>query len=98
MAGVVAMVADGIATCVNGLMFFALIVIDGTAKCDSYWLVVADVLATMWLADFVAMVADGIDHCWNVTNVLGRCYCEGAECVVGVWSYVNSSTTQILPL
>ena len=36
MAGVVAMVADGIATCLNGLMFFALIVIDETGKCDSY--------------------------------------------------------------
>ena len=36
MACVIAMVADGIATCVNGLMFFALFVIDGTAKCDGY--------------------------------------------------------------
>ena len=68
MAGVIAMVADGIATCVNGLMFFfALLLIDGTAKCDSYWLIVADVMTTMWLADVVAMVADGIGHCWNVS-------------------------------
>ena len=67
VAGVIAMVADGIATCVNGLMFFALLLIDGTAKCDSYWLIVADVMTTMWLADVVAMVADGIGHCWNVS-------------------------------
>ena len=46
---------------------FALLLIDGTAKCDSYWLVVADVMTTMWLADVIAMVADGIGHCWNVS-------------------------------
>ena len=27
----------------------------------------------MWLADVIAMVADGIGHCWNVSMYHGRC-------------------------
>ena len=34
MAGFIAMVADGIATC-NGQMLLPLYITDGTAKCDS---------------------------------------------------------------
>ena len=65
MADVIAMVADGIATCVGWC--FCPTNNRWNSQMWQLWLIVVDVITTMWLADVVAMVADGIGHCWNVS-------------------------------
>ena len=52
---------------------FALYITDGQALwqlMNNLWQMVWPL---MWLADVIAMVADGIGHCWNVSMYQGRC-------------------------